>query len=515
MDENATDMISQTKDHPHGVATADLILDISMVILSLAIVFLNSVSMVAFLRSAEVRDQATSILLAFMSLADLLVAPGALFMLGERAPPHQRHIVCVACALIQCATLGSSYMTLILVALDRYVFIVKPLRYNSIITPTRCVGLVLLLWLMIIVWTWTWILGYVFISGVQVKECTGSIAILPPGLHVGSLFGIMLVVFSVNMVQYGRVCCIARDQQRKVNQQVITLSVHSQEVSSYILRPPSTRPSRHSHFSLQQPNTDTINLTLPGSVHHGINNDVDDRNCMMSLNTSGNSLDYTSAGKSASVDCDRNGLAVDTLTSTKANDVHHTVNIDKNQVSDERRREIPRINLSSVSAGPSTACHDTRRLAGDDARNITPKSMHHNTTNIDESLVSSNRTVESPDITHDSASTAASIADDRSPVSTARKELRFVRNMMTVMLTNLLLAVPYFSVSLTTDLDNDGWGRVSRKLVLLIVMTNSLVNPVIHTWANSKYRKHVKRLFALCYPRVMTQTDNNPRTDLH
>ena len=494
---------------------SDLILDISMVILSLAIVFLNSVSMVAFLRYAELRDQATSILLAFMSLADLLVAPGALFMLGEHAPPHQRHVVCVSCALIQCATLGSSYMTLILVALDRYVSIVKPLRYNSIITPTRCVGLVLLLWLMITVWTWTWILGYVYISGVQVKKCTGTIAILPSGLHVGSLFGVILVVFTVNMVQYGRVCCVARDQQRKVNQQVITLSVHSQEVSRCILRPPSTRPSRHSHFSLHQINTDTINLALPGSVHHGINNDVDNRNSLKPLSTSGNSLNYTSAGKSASVDCDRNVLDVDTLTSTKSNDVHHTVNIDKNQVSDEKRREIPRITLSSASAVPSTAGDDTRWLAGDDTRNTTPKSMHHNITNRDESQVSSNRTVESPDITHDSASTGTSIADDRSSVSTARKKLRFVRNMMTVMLTNLLPAVPYFSVSLITDLENDEWGRVSRKLVLLIAMTNSLVNPLIHTWANSKYRKHVKQLLGLCHPRVMTQTDNNPRTDLH
>ena len=341
MDENATDTISQTKDHPHGVATADLILDISTVILSLAIVFLNFVSMVAFLRSAELRDQATSILLAFMSLADLLVAPGALFMLRERAPPHQRHIVCIACALIQCATLGSSYMTLILVALDRYVSIVKPLHYNFIITPTRCVILVLLLWLMITVWTWTWILGFVFISGVQVKECT--IAILPPGLHVSSLFGVILVVFTVIMVQYGRVCCIARDQQRKVTQQVITLSVHSQAVPSCILRPPSTRPSRHSRVSLHQSNMDTINLSLPDSVHHGINNDVDNRNCMKPLNTSGNSLDCTSAGKSTSIDCDRNGLDVDTLTSAKSNNVHHTVNMDENQVSDERR-EIPRIN---------------------------------------------------------------------------------------------------------------------------------------------------------------------------
>ena len=415
--EENNDSSSEGNDANKGEIIA---LGIVVVLLSLAIIILNALTIIAILSSRHLRAQPTSIFILFLALADLMVSWGVVCLTGELALDSQQHAICLTCALIQAGTVGWSYTSLLLLAVDRYIALTRPLHYHNIVTVKRSLISICSLWVISISWGWTWI--FVYAQGVTIDECTGPMAILPPALNLATMFGFVVVITLVNIILYGRICFIARQQQKSITRLAQSFQAGSITEAS----------NTSDHLEEEDPATNAIELQVkPANCA-----DDTDRN----LNCQKNELPPVQVqAMDKSKPSNRSQHRRSTIAFT-------TLNIKRlPSISTQRSR------LLSIAPTPSQ--RSRRRVSSIAA----PPQRPHKKTSFWRQEV--------------------------------RKEVKLVQSMLVVMGTNVILALPYFiTAAVTEDL-------LLRHISALIIMSNSAVNPLIHTWANKKYRSAVLRLW--------------------
>ena len=372
-----------------------------------------------------------------------LVSLGVVCMVGEStSDPHD---ICFACALIQTAVVGLSYMALLLLAVDRYLAVSHALRYKSLMNVRRAVVLVAVFTVFSLAWGWTWIILYA--RDTKITECTGSMAVLPPIVNMSAMFGVLLLICAVNTVLYGSICCIARKQRKKINRQ---------RGSSYM----RSSLSASNVINAENEGDDFQTVTIETATN---DQNADTKH---SDTFSPNQLESDTSHSQHNVEASL------TLAPSKLNESSIKT---ENQLKTLSVLE-PELKNSSISLirNPNSENAEATSSAAGASNNIIRKI----------------RTVSF------ASSLQPKILQNPEKRQSIKQDLRLVKSMFLVMTSNLLLGLPYFIISLLTSVDSeDKWERNIRKFSTLLVMCNSAVNPVIHTWANRRYREAVLKLF--------------------
>jgi hypothetical protein len=385
-------------------------------LLIVAIVLLNALSILAIVRSRDLRQQPTSVFLVALALSDLLVSTGAVCLLGEAADDARQHKVCLACACLQTAWVACSYASVLLVAVDQCVALTLPFRYTALLTPLRCVLLVVVSWSLVVAWCLSWLLGYAHIHDVTVEECIGPMAILPPAFDIGAIFGLILAISVINIVLYARVWCIARKQQQRIAHETLCCNR-------------STCGRRETRNNFQ-----SHNHSLSSSVFH--------IECRVS------------------------------------------------PISSSEHRTIKPHGCNSTETGEQPEHHHPASAI------LTQDTLSQTMHNQGSPNNPSNTSMSRPPSTWSRRECGVSASSRVHASSTQRRgslraDLRLTKRMLLVMASNLLLALPYFlTAALTAHAgpDDASWVTPLRKTTIFIIMSNAVVNPLIHTWSNKKYR---------------------------
>lgn len=97
----------------------------------------------------------TNMFVANLAMADLMVGTisypmflNALFINGERQIPHW---LCIWTGADMLFPLGMSFLTILTITVDRYIFIIKPLHYSTIMTKKRVWILLISIWIISVV----------------------------------------------------------------------------------------------------------------------------------------------------------------------------------------------------------------------------------------------------------------------------------------------------------------------------------------------------------------------------
>ena len=179
----------------------------------------NSLTIGAVATDEGLREDNVNLLIASLALADLIsgFVPPFVFL---RDFFHQRNayiwkMMRFGDYLINCISSAGNVISICVIAVDRFLFIVYPLRYDSLLTRSRVLTAILMVWLFV----FTYML-FIFINFFRFESMIPCVDERNFTFAVG-WYGIwlpFLVVTAVTIVLYSGVSCIAMRHARALGQ---------------------------------------------------------------------------------------------------------------------------------------------------------------------------------------------------------------------------------------------------------------------------------------------------------
>ena len=188
-------------------------------IVSVLIISGNGLTIYVIIKNPALRTQ-TNFLVVSLSVSDILLGillPACAFMehsglfgvtLADKMP-------CVLCKGIYCGIMYSSVFGLFTIALDRYIAVNHSLRYLTIFSKQKVIGIKTVLWSLAI---FTIVLFVVTTSWQPGTACLVSF-IVPAWLYYSLGVGILLSINLITVIIYVQIFIAARKQRRKIQQQ--------------------------------------------------------------------------------------------------------------------------------------------------------------------------------------------------------------------------------------------------------------------------------------------------------
>ena len=132
-----------TVDYSHGNMAMVVLLILTMLISIPG----NLLIIITILNSTKLRGKVTYLFVFSVSLADFFVGTLAQpLYIGVVLTRGQNKLVCATSVIVAFISGGSSIAGIIGVTLDRYIYIMYPYKYNSLLTQRRCITMICLFW---------------------------------------------------------------------------------------------------------------------------------------------------------------------------------------------------------------------------------------------------------------------------------------------------------------------------------------------------------------------------------
>ena len=178
----------------------------------------NSLTILAVLRFEHLRSNSTALLIASLGFADLLsglLPPLVTLVYVFNKQEDIWKALCLTDLIINIMSSGGNMVNNIWIAVDRYIYISTPMRYYSILTTRRVIGIIIFTWVYVITQALT-----VYLTGSRLvpgKPCRPSVA-LPTVYCIPFLYVQSFTYYAIVIGLYSRIACIAAHQRRAVAQ---------------------------------------------------------------------------------------------------------------------------------------------------------------------------------------------------------------------------------------------------------------------------------------------------------
>lgn len=207
---------SNSTDKYHHVFT------VLEIILTPVIIFGNCLTILSVVRFRRLQT-ITNMFVVSLATADLLVGFGLPFhavQLGQQNTLSNRWYMCIIHFTILQMPLAASILNLLMISVDRYIAILHPLKYISIMTRRKATFIIATLWLYAIFLV---CIPYGWNTFAQGKPC--YIFTVYPMAYLMGLFCSQFFLFLVTMlILYSRIYVEARRQKRRIDAQMMLTS---------------------------------------------------------------------------------------------------------------------------------------------------------------------------------------------------------------------------------------------------------------------------------------------------
>ncbi len=161
----------------------------------------------------------TNIFILSLSCADFLLSPTLLsirFIMYITNEDFAKFMYVLVMSL-QILSLNMSLLSLVVIAIDRYIAILRPLRYRQLMTLDRAKLIVVLIWCYGSVLVIT-VVGYFTITSDIQELCqeTSIVAILPPMVFLGLIVIQIMLYLVISVVLYIRIFMAIHQRTRKI-----------------------------------------------------------------------------------------------------------------------------------------------------------------------------------------------------------------------------------------------------------------------------------------------------------
>lgn len=177
------------------------------------------------LRSKQLRAIVTNYFLVSLAVADILVGAVAIpcAQFADLGLPHYKPQLCLLMLCLLLVLTQASIFGLLAIAVERYISILKPFQYKSLMSPRNSLLVILACWVLAIAIGFLPLLGWhnpLPASG----ECLFNSIIRDTYMVYFNFMLCMLLPLSVMMVLYGRIFLEVKSQIRKVAEGEVDVS---------------------------------------------------------------------------------------------------------------------------------------------------------------------------------------------------------------------------------------------------------------------------------------------------
>lgn len=209
----------QCVDIPHSISAADILYGTVLYLEMIPIIVGNMLTIFAVLKFKGEQLTPSDVLVASLSVCDLLVGVGAAPL--ESAIYLSRTAacniyVCMARYVVINTTTGASLSHLIVISVERYICILHPFKYTKIVTVQRTKIMMIFIWLFCTALTVTTLNSYIskaLLNGKMCDPVSDKVFVLTslPGCFVSIL---------ITSIFYVRTLLVIRKQRRLISAQV-------------------------------------------------------------------------------------------------------------------------------------------------------------------------------------------------------------------------------------------------------------------------------------------------------
>lgn len=195
---------------------------VSRIVQGLLAIFLNSLTVAVIVKFEYLRTSEVIILFC-LALTDIMggLSSFLLFIYTSFELPFDVwYFICVFDRFLATLSSGLNVGFILLIALDRFIFINFPLRYYHYVNKRRtkmaCLGMFLFMFFVTVMLR----LVGLKIEPSTVRKCSIANILTSPGLRQLGALILFIVVTIVTIFMYARITCIARRQHQRIIEQV-------------------------------------------------------------------------------------------------------------------------------------------------------------------------------------------------------------------------------------------------------------------------------------------------------
>ena len=207
-------MTNHSRDGQDMILTVDIVLCFLESILALPIVIGNTLTIVAIRRTPRLQTNTNQFVVS-LSVADLTLGIGMPFHAAWYVVNALRSskYVCLIRLFLAFTSAAASILNLLLISIDRYVAVLHPLHYPTLVTPVRVKALIAISWVYALL-----LGGAVFLTEEWHLETGCAIIYSVSRVYLLTACSIQFsVILGVMFVLYGRILLVAYNHAKKIH----------------------------------------------------------------------------------------------------------------------------------------------------------------------------------------------------------------------------------------------------------------------------------------------------------
>ena len=217
---NVTYRYYNNDDSDLRIPVVTLVIIAVYIFFGILIGFLNSLTIVAIARRPELKN-VTNMFVLSLCCADLLLSPTLIFInflptIGRLVGTMWARVIYSLFLSMMFTSSGTSLLSILAIAVDRYFAVLHPYSYRQIVTPTRATFVIVAIWVYCTVLMFSLVAYYISLARPEVfLTLTLLSVILPLPVYLGAVVSQIVICLVASVALYIRIFFALRTLHQK------------------------------------------------------------------------------------------------------------------------------------------------------------------------------------------------------------------------------------------------------------------------------------------------------------